>query len=425
MIWERRGSAQRRPRHSESNGIPRSIRSVGVGAHLGVLMARFVQYLLLTVGLLSGCGWFAKDNTRVPTELENIHQTVAVSEVWEASAGKGVGSKFIKLYPLIMLNNLFVIDANGEVRALERETGGLLWKTSVNTPISAGINGSDLLLVFGTEEGDVIAISPDDGHELWRKRLSSEVMAVSSPGLGVVVARTNDGKLYGLDVVSGELLWQTGRKSPVLTLRGVSIPITSSGKLVVGFDDGKLVALTLLQGQVQWQTTLGVPRGRSELERMVDIDGEFRVRKGIIYVVGFHSQLAAVTLSDGRILWSRELSSYTGLDVDASRIYVTDEDSNIWAFDRRTGASLWKQEKLKYRKLTAPAAIENYVIVGDFEGYIHWMSKADGEFVARTRVDSDGILSPPLAANERVYVLNRGGEVAALEVVNDEELARR
>jgi outer membrane protein assembly factor BamB len=424
MTWGR-GIVQRRPRHSESHGISRSAPSVGLPAHLGVLMTRFVQSLLLTVGLLSGCGWFAKDNTRVPTELETIHQTLAVSEVWKASAGDGAGNKFIKLYPLIMINNLFVIDADGEVRALERENGSLLWKTSVNTSISAGINGSDLLLVFGTEEGDAIAISPDDGHELWRKRLSSEVMAVSSPGLGVVAARTNDGKVYGLDVVSGEILWQTGHKSPVLTLRGVSVPIVRSGKLVVGFDDGKLVALTLLRGQVQWQTTLGIPRGRSELERMVDIDGKFRVREGVIYVVGFHSQLAAVTLSDGRILWSRELSSYTGLDVDASRVYVTDEDSNIWAFDRRTGASLWKQEKLKYRKLTAPAVLENYVIVGDFEGYIHWMSKTDGEFVARIRVDSDGILSPPLVVNERVYVLSRGGKVATLETVDDEDLTRR
>ena len=414
-----------RLRHRESKTISRPIPVDGYPAHLAVSLSRYVTYLLLTAGLLSGCGWFSKDNTRVPTELEDIQQTLAVSEVWEASAGDGAGGKFIKLYPLIMIDNLFVIDANGEVRALESEQGGLIWKTSLKTSISAGINGSDLLLVFGTEDGDVIAISPDDGHELWRKRLTSEVMAVSSPSLGVVAARTNDGKVYGLDVVSGEILWQTGRKSPVLTLRGVSVPITNSGKLLVGFDDGKLVAVTLLRGQIQWQTTLGVPRGRSELERMVDIDGEFRVRDGIIYVVGFHSQLAAVTLSDGRILWSRDLSSYSGLDVDTSRIYVVDEDSNVWAFDRRTGASLWKQDNLKYRKLTAPAAIDNYVVVGDFEGYIHWMSKADGEFVARTRVDSDGILSPPLVAKGRVYVLGRGGNVATLEVVNDEDMVLR
>lgn len=376
--------------------------------------------LLLLIGL-SGCGWFSKDNTRVPSELEDITQTLNVREVWSESLGAGTGEKYLKLHPLLIEDTLYILNAEGVVMALEALEGKVLWEVDTQATVSAGINGDEELLVFGTEDGDAIALSTEDGRELWRSRLSSEVMSVSQVEFGVIAIRTNDSKVYGLDTHSGEQIWQLGQKAPVLMLKGMSVPVVNSGNLVVGFDDGKLGVFSMLRGQSLWQITLGVPKGRSELERMVDIDGTIKVRDGIIFAIGFQSKVAAVTLIEGRVLWSRNLSSHSGLDVDESRLYVTDEDSQIWAFDRRTGASLWKQDKLRYRKLTSPVAIEDYVIVGDYAGYVHWLAKSDGEFVARTMVDGEGILTAPVVEGARVYVFDRGGDLVALDIAPESE----
>ena len=382
----------------------------------------FLLSVLLVLISLNGCGWFSKDNTRIPTELEDITQTLQVREAWRKSIGGGTKDKYLKLHPLIIEDRLLVINAKGEVKALETDQGELIWKVETKVVVSAGINGDEELLVFGTEDGDAVALSSEDGRELWRSRLSSEVMSVSQVDFGVIAVRTNDSKVFGLDTHSGDQLWQLGNKAPVLTLKGMSVPVLHSGKLVVGFDDGKLGVFSMLRGQSLWQTTLGVPKGRSELERMVDIDGTIKVRDGIIYAVGFHSQVAAVTLIEGRVLWSRNLSSHSGLDVDESRVYVTDDDSQVWAFDRRTGASLWKQEKLRYRKLTSPVAIEDYVILGDYAGHVHWLAKSDGGVVARTFVDGDGILSTPLVDGSRGYVLGKGGDLVALDIAPQTEV---
>ncbi|MEN8131222.1 MAG: outer membrane protein assembly factor BamB [Pseudomonadota bacterium] len=377
--------------------------------------------LLFTIALLAGCGWFSKDNTRVPTELQHIEQTLQVREVWQGSSGAGIGERYLRLYPMLVGERLYLINANGGVKAMLSDQGEPLWDMEIEAAVSAGLNGNEELLVFGTEEGDAIALSADDGRELWRKRLSSEIVAVSQADLGVVAVRTNDSKVYGLDTGNGEVIWQLSRKAPVLTLKGASVPIVNSGKLVVGFDDGKLGVFSMLSGNTLWQTTLGVPKGRSELERMVDIDSALKVRDGIIYAVGLHSQVAAITLIEGRVLWSREISSYTGLDVGESRVFVTDEDDQVWALDRRTGASLWKQEKLKYRKLTSPAAIQDFIVVGDFEGYVHWLAKSDGHLVARTPIGSDGILTTPKVVESRAYVLGKGGDFVVLDIASEQE----
>lgn len=384
---------------------------------------RCLFYVLLVLIGLSGCGWFSKDNTRIPTELHAITQTLNVREVWSESMGDGTGDKYLKLHPLLTEDTLYVVNAKGVVMALEARQGERLWEVDTKVAVSAGINGDEELLVFGTEDGDAIALSAEDARERWRIRLSSEVMAVSRADFGIIAVRTNDSKVFGLDTHSGDQIWQLGRKAPVLTLKGMSIPMVNSGNLVVGFDDGKLGVFSMLRGQSLWQTTLGVPKGRSELERMVDIDGAIKVRDGIIYAVGFHSQVAAVTLIEGKVLWSRNLSSHRGLDVDESRLYVTDDDSQVWAFDRRTGASLWKQDKLRYRKLTSPVAIADYVIVGDYEGYVHWLAKSDGEFVARTLVDGEGILTAPVVHGSRAYVFGTGGDLVALDIAPEPEIA--
>jgi outer membrane protein assembly factor BamB len=376
---------------------------------------RALTVSMAAAGLASGCGLFESDNVRVPSELPEIQTTLPVAELWDRSFGDGVDDLYMKLRPLSVDGRVFVTDYQGRVAALNAEDGSILWDVDLEVDVGAGVNGDEVLLAIGTQDGDVIALSAEDGQELWRRRLSSEVMAISAVDLGILVVRTNDSRVYGLDRETGAVSWQTGRTAPVLTLRGQSRPVLDSGRAILGFDDGSLSAISLVRGNVTWQEALDVPEGRSELERLVDIDGTLRVRDGIIFAVAYHGRVGALTLSDGRILWAREFSSHNGLDVDETKVYVTDDDSNVWALDRRTGASLWKQDKLTYRRLSAPAVVGDYVIVGDFEGYVHWMASADGHFVARTRVDSDGILAQPLVVDGRAYVLGNGGEIAVLE----------
>ncbi|MEA3413743.1 MAG: outer membrane protein assembly factor BamB [Pseudomonadota bacterium] len=385
-----------------------------------------IAVLTVTVAV-SGCGTFdkvaglfRKDNLNKPSELPEFEPSLEIRQVWRKSFGKGTGKNYLKLHPLIDAGRLYVVDHKGDLGALSAEDGKKLWDIGIDTPITTGISGAEDRITIGTDTGEVVALDAEQGTELWRRQLSSEVMAIGHPDLGVFVARTNDSKVYGLDEVTGEIAWTAGRTAPVLTLRGQSKPLAAGGKAIVGYDDGKLVALSLVRGNVLWQTTIAVPEGRSELERMVDIDGAMRLQEGIIYVAGFHGRVAAVSLVDGRILWTRDLSSSMGLDIDDEYVFVTDAESNVWALDRRTGASLWKQDKLKYRRLTAPAVVYDYVVVGDFEGYTHWMDAEDGTFVARHRVDRKGTLSQPMVYAGRVYIAGNSGKYAALEPALDE-----
>ncbi len=360
------------------------------------------------------------DETRIPAELTPIEATLEVERDWSRQVGRGVNDRYLKLKPALVRDTLYVVDAQGRIAALGMAEGKKLWETDLSVAVTAGLQRGENSLHLGTEDGRVVALDQKDGHELWREQLGAEVMALSDANLGVVVARAGDSRIYGLDARSGDVLWQAGRTTPVLTLRGASSPVLDGGRVVVGFDDGKLMALSPVRGEALWTTAIANPQGRSELERMVDIDGEIKVVGGIVYVPSFRGRVAAVTLSDGRVLWSRPMSSHMGLDVDAERVYVTNADGHVTALDRTNGATLWKQEKLAHRELTAPVIIDEYVIVGDLEGYVHWLSKYDGHFVARSHLDNAGILSTPMAAGAKAYILNRDGQVAALSIAAPE-----
>jgi len=366
----------------------------------------------------AACG--TVEETRVPAELTAVNTTLEIEDKWRRSAGGGVDERYLKLEPALAGGRIFAADARGTVSALRVADGELIWQVASDEGVISGVQRGGGLLFVGTEDGAVIALRRRGGGEVWRQRLGAEVMALSDPDAGVMVARTADSRLHGLDATSGEILWQTGRTTPVLNLRGASRPVANSGRVVVGFDDGKLVAVSPDRGNVLWTTTIANPTGSSELERLVDIDGEIKVVNGIVYVASFQGRVAAVTLSDGRTLWSRAISSHMGLDVDAENVYVTDADSYIWALDQISGATLWKQDKLEYRDVTAPVAVDDYLMVGDLEGYVHWLSKYDGRFVARSQVDGAGILSTPLVTNDTAYILNRDGLLAALQIAEEQ-----
>jgi outer membrane protein assembly factor BamB len=380
-------------------------------------MMRRISGIVVALALLSGCSWFGdKDNTEPPAELTAFNEQVKLKRIWSRDTGSGTDEQFVQLVPFVAGERVFVADRSGAVRAYTLDKGEQLWHAKTRVAISAGPGGGDGLMVVGSSDADLIALDAETGEERWRTAGSSEVLSVPLIYRGIVVVQTVDGYLAGLDASSGERLWVQGRTVPVLTLRGTSTALVEGGAVIAGFANGKITALDIKSGAPLWEAVVAVPSGRSELQRMVDVDANPVVRDGVLYVVSFQGQMAAVGLQNGRLLWNRDMSAYAGIAVDAGQVYVTDENSEVWALDRDTGASLWKQSALRRRALTGPTVAGGYVAVGDFAGYVHLLARLDGSIVGRVKVDSKGILAPPVALGDRLLVLGAGGKLVLYQL---------
>jgi outer membrane protein assembly factor BamB len=374
--------------------------------------------------LVAGCSsianpvnWFSDDEkVNPPAALVDLANPLAIQTLWSAEVGEGSDKRRLKLVPVVHQGKVYAADAEGVVKALDAGSGSTLWEVETELPLSGGPGAGEGLVLVGSVDGDLIALDAASGSEKWRGRLSSEVLSVPQIGQGVVVVHTMDGSLFGLKAATGESLWRYDHTVPVLTLRGSSSPVISGGAVICGFANGKLAALDLASGKLLWELTIMAPRGRSELERMVDIDGELSVQDGMVYVTTFQGTLAAVTVNTGVMLWNRDMSSHAGVAADSFQVYATDEEDHVWAVDPRNGAALWKQKQLHARRLTAPAVLGKYVLVADLEGYVHWLSQEDGRLVARVRVGSKPISTPPVIANGTAYIYGDGGDLAAVRL---------
>jgi outer membrane protein assembly factor BamB len=376
--------------------------------------------LLLPVLLATnGCGGLPflsdEDNTIKPAELQPVEAAVSLQQRWSTGASSGNGEGFARLRPALEAERLFVAGYKGDVTALDAASGQVLWRNDVDLPISAGVGAGNGLVLVGTSDGDVLALRQSDGEEAWRARVPSEVLATPQVAEGIVVVRTIDGNFTALDAGSGQRLWGYSYSVPALSLRGTSTPLIAQGVVLSGLDTGKLLVLQLQSGAPVWEKTIAPARGRTDLERIVDIDAEPRLSGNELYIVTYQGNVTSVDLRNGDTLWTRDFSSYSGLDVDAGQVYVSDDEGSVWSLERRSGGSLWRQTGLSGRRLSAPVASGNYVVVGDFEGYLHWLAKDSGRIVGRVRLDSDGIATTPLARGNVLYVLGNGGELSAIQ----------
>jgi outer membrane protein assembly factor BamB len=271
-------------------------------------------------------------------------------------------------------------------------------------------------VLVGTESGKALALQSSDGKQLWKAQTSSEVGAPLAGEAGTVVVRAVDGRVFGLDPHTGERHWAFDRTEPALTLRGMSAPLVDGSHVYVGLDNGRLVSLNLLDGTPSWEQPISVPTGRTELDRITDIDADLLMGADALFVVTYGSDLAAVDPANGQAFWHRTVKSYSGMAYAASRLYVTDADGDVLAFDATSGSEVWKQEGLKYRQLSPPVLFGGYLVVGDFKGYLHFISTDDGHFVARTNLGSDPIVAAPVAGPKYLYVMNTDGKVGAFSV---------
>lgn len=378
------------------------------------MMIRRVSLLFLLV-LNAGCSWFGgSDNSIPPAELKSIAQPIGVRQLWETTVGAGAEKQFIRLTPALADGRIYAASHDGTVMALDALSGQRLWQIATQLPISGGVGVSKTgLALVGTSKGQVVALRQADGQEAWRAQVSSEVLAPPRAGGGVVVVRTIDGKFTGLDVRTGERRWVYAYATPALSLRGSAPPLLTHDLVIAGLDTGKLLVLSLDKGLPVTEKTVAAPRGRTEIERLIDIDSEPRIFGDTLYLAAYRGSVAAIDMRNGNLVWNRELSSYAGLDVDAKQVYVSDDADAVLALDRRSGGALWKQPELTGRRLSAPAATDEYVVVGDFEGYLHWLSKNSGAVVGRIRAAGKSIVAPPLAAGNVVFVQGQGGTLGA------------
>ena len=380
-------------------------------------MTRFVS-LLLILGALSGCSLFGDDdNSEPPAKLESFEKHARLVSLWSRDTGEGTREQRVKLVPAVYRERVYAADRSGSVLAYELDSGKQVWRSKTGLAISAGAGVGDGLVLVGSSEAELVALDADTGEELWRTSASSEILSVPQVSDGVVVVQAVDGTISGLDASDGKRLWIHDRSAPVLTLRGTSTPLVVQGVVLAGFANGKMTALELRSGRQVWEVAVAVSRGRSELQRIVDLDADAEIRDGILYVASYQGRLVAISLQDGRMLWNRDMSAYAGIAVDNRQVYVSDADSEAWALDRRTGASLWKQGVLRRRDLTGPAVTGEFVGVGDFEGYVHLLTQDEGVIAGRVRVDKAGIQAAPVAlSGDRLLVLGAGGKLALYQL---------
>jgi outer membrane protein assembly factor BamB len=386
------------------------------------MMSRSILLLVLIFCLCSGCSSVSQkmtsfmggeDNSVPPTPLEVIQPRFGTTQLWEKGIGNGADKQYLKLDPVFADDRIFVADSEGKIEAIDAHSGHTLWKTDVDTHITGGPGVGENLVTVGTGKAEVITLAADTGKILWHSKVSSEVLSAPQPAGNIIVARTIDGKIFGLESHDGTRLWTYEQSVPALTLRGTSSPVIAGNYLIAGFDEGRLAAVELQTGKLLWDVRIVIGSGRTELERMIDIDAEPVIMDNVIYVATFQGRIAALTLESGRIQWSREISSYAGLCADDRAIYITDDDSVLWALDRVTGNSLWKQDKLRARALTAPAVSGDMIVVGDVEGYLHWIDKATGEIAARRQVSKKRIIAAPITVDNIVYTYATDGTLAA------------
>lgn len=361
--------------------------------------------------LVASCG---KDkDAEPPAELVDLKPSLSVTKLWSASIGGD--SETLRLALGLALDDtaLYAAGRDGDVEAFDPATGKVRWKADTKAALSAGPGAGGSLVVVGTSDGEVIALDKASGKSLWRAKLGGEVLSTPLVTGDRVVVRTVDGRLRALDAATGKEQWSADEPVPRLSLRGNAAPVLAGESVIAGFDSGKVVAYSLTTGDVAWQAQVSTPRGRSELERLADVDGAVRVDGGDGYAVGYQGRVVMFALDSGQIWWGRDLSSYRGLALDGDQLYVSTADGSVVALRRRDGTVTWQQDGLKRRSLGAPVVAGNAIVVGDFDGYVHWLDRATGKFVAREHLGGARIAAAPLVAGDRVYVIDEDGKLVA------------
>lgn len=381
-----------------------------------IIPSRVVRTILASVciaslAVIAGCG---DKDVEKPAELVNFEATRKVDRLWSVGLG-GAEHLRLALRPTVVDDLVYTASHKGEVTALSANNGRRLWLTKTKLALSAGPEVANGMVVVGSSDGDVVALSAENGAELWRQSIAAEILARPLVVNDVVIVRTVNGRLEALSTTDGTVRWSLDESVPRLTLRGTAPPVLAGDRIVAGFDNGRVLAVDPRSGEVLWDTVVNAPSGRTELERLADIDAPPRVSGSDVFVVGFQGRMAMLALDSGQIWWARDASSYRGFAMDASALYLSNADGAVVAMRRADGAVLWEQDALKRRGITAPAIDGDAIVVADFEGFVHWLDKSTGEFVARHKTDGDRVTNAPISNDAGVFVQTDAGRLVAFK----------
>lgn len=375
---------------------------------------RLMGAVLLAVVGVSGCS-NVKEELK-PVKLEPIEAQYKLVEQWQRETGSGQDARYQRLQPAVLDDIIYSVDVEGLVSAWAADSGKRLWKYDLDTAVGGGVGVIDGTGFIGTLDGRVIAISLSDGSPKWEAKTSSEVVSTPQANSEVVVAQAIDGRVFAFDVSTGEQRWTYDHPVPVLSLRANAAPLLSNDSAYVGFDNGQLLSFNAADGQLRWSARVGQPQGKTELERLVDIDTAPIELGPYIYAAGFNARLVAVSRGTGRISWGQDVSTANNIAAGEELIVVSDVNSHIIAFNALDGAVVWRNEELHRRDVSAPTVFNDLVIAVDGKGYVHGLSIDDGRLVARGRVSSDPVLAQPFAVGQTLYILDTGGRLTAYEL---------
>lgn len=383
--------------------------------------------------IVSSCSWFGKkDASTQPAKLKPFKQEVKLVRAWSRHIGDAARDNASKLVPALSGDRVFTASADGRIMALSADSGKVIWEERVQSffpkseldaafaaksdAIMGGVGAGDAIVVVGTFGGDLVAVNQSDGSLAWKAHTTSEVLAPPQIKGDLLVAQSIDGKVAAYNALDGKRLWVYSTTIPSLTLRGTSTPILTDSYVVAGFANGHVVLIDRDKGVARLDQRIAIPQGKSDLDRLVDVDGHMAIDNGLLFAASYQGNIAAIDLTQGRVVWTKPASTVAGVGVGFSNVYLSSFDGTITAYEESSGRVVWKTDALKNRNLTAPVTVSSYVAVGDFEGYMHLLAQPDGHIVGRVRVEHGPLTARFVVNGMRIYVQTRKGYLYAYDL---------
>jgi outer membrane protein assembly factor BamB len=382
-----------------------------------IMRSNYAWIAVIAVLALAGCAQI--DQRSDEPDKKPLVETafpLNIKSKWEADTGKGTCRRDVKLLLAPYGKNLYTVDNKGHIAVVDQQTGVIQWEQDIKARVSAGPAVAEGKLVVGTSDGKVIAVDVANGKVAWRSSATSEILATPRISDDLVFIHTMDGGLSALSLADGRQIWRFTHNLPPLMLRRSSTPVVAGDAVIAGFANGKLLAMRKSDGTVLWAQDIARPKGTTDLQRMIDISADPVVQGDKVYAASYQGNIAALTVSNGHLIWERAVPSYAGFVLDRNMIYVSETNGDIVALDVQNGATFWLQTDLQGRRLSKPAIMDKYLVIADEDGYIHWIDKNSGKLAGRFKMNSRGVEATPIVNNNIVYILGCNGKLVALEV---------